>query len=342
MPARSLKVMVSVITLFSVFMISDQAIAAASTDFYKGQTLTIIVPFGTGGGYDTWARLVGPYLKRALDLKRVKVMNEPGAGGLIGTNAIYHVKADGLTIGDTDAAGDIFAQMGHVAGVKFDVRKFDWIGRPDNDPHVIAVHADSPYKSFDDLIALKGTDQVIKPLATGKGSSDYNTALITYNAFGIPFHIIADFKGSHQAKATFISGQGTTVSVSASDVAELGSKVRVVAITSADRFAELPHVPTVVEDGQKHDIPKANLDALKIMGGIMSIGHAFVAPPGLPKARLAALRDAFRETVRSPGFRSQAKKAGLYVGYESGEGQARKAKDAIDHQAELTPFLTAQ
>lgn len=338
---KKIKTVLTILSLFLPILFSAQADAAGSKAFFKGKEMTIIVPFGAGGGYDTWARLIAPHMKKYLHLKSIKVVNKSGGGGLIGTNAIYHSKADGLTIGDTDAAGDIFAQIGGVEGVNFDVRKFNWIGRPDNDPHIIAVHSDSPYKSFDDLVALKGTNKTIKPLATGKGSSDYNTALITYNAFDIPFHIIAAFKGSHQEKATFAAGQGTTISVSASDVAELGSKARVVAITSAEPFAKLPNVPTVIQEGKKHHIPKANLEALKIMGGVMSIGHAFVAPPGVPQARLTAIRDAFRKTIHNQDFRKQAEKSGLYVGYESGEVQAKAASDAINRKAELEPFLKA-
>lgn len=315
---------------------------AASTNFFKGKTLTIIVPFSPGGGYDTWARLLGPGLKKKLGLSEIRVENMPGGGGLVGTNAIYHAKGDGLTIGDTDAAGTVLSQIDNAPGIRFDARKFDWVGRPDNNPHIIAVHADSPYKSFDDLADLKGGDTVIKPLATGKGSSDYNTAVLTYNAFDIPYHIIAAFKGSHEEKATFIAGEGTTISVSASDVAALGDVARVVAITSAEPFDKLPGVPTVLAVGKRHNLPAANLEALRLMGGIMSLGHAFIAPPGVPPQRLTALRSAFKSVVQSSDFRERALKSRLYLGYESGEALASKAKDALDHASKLAPFLKAQ
>lgn len=319
------------------------ASAQASTSFYHGKTLTIIVPYGPGGGYDTWARLVGPYMKKYLGASNVVVKNRHGGGGLIGTNAIYKSKADGLTIGDTNAAGDVFAQLANAPGLKANVKKISWIGRPDDDPHIIAVHRDAPYKSFDDLIALKGTGKSISALATGKGSSDYNSAVITYNVFGIPFHMVAAFSGSHAEKATFVSGGGDTISVSASDIAELGKdKSRVIALTAARPFSKLPDVPTVIQEADKHNLSKDKKDVLSIMTNVMEMGHAFIAPPGVPSERVAALREAFEKTLHNKGFLEKAEKAGLYAGYESGA----KLEDSVDmafrHESELEPYLKTQ
>src|SRR5690242_14809133 len=84
---------------------TSNASSAGSSDggssFYSGKTLTVVVPYGPGGGYDQWARILSPYLKKYLGVSEVKVQNVPGGGGLIGTNQIYSAKADGLTIGDT-------------------------------------------------------------------------------------------------------------------------------------------------------------------------------------------------------------------------------------------------
>ncbi|HEY7299728.1 MAG TPA: tripartite tricarboxylate transporter substrate-binding protein [Xanthobacteraceae bacterium] len=125
--------------------------AAAPQEFYAGKTLTIIVPAAPGGGYDLWPRLMSPYLQKYLGVAQVKIENRPGGGGLVGTNAIYSSPADGLTIADTNAAGDVFAEMAKTPGVGFQTVKLNWIGRPDDDPHIIAVHPDSRYKTFGDI-----------------------------------------------------------------------------------------------------------------------------------------------------------------------------------------------
>src|SRR6185312_5463053 len=110
-----------------------------------------------------------------------------------------------------------------------DVTKYSWIGRPDNDPHVIAVRTGT-YPTFDALASQTGT---IKALATGKGSSDYNSAVIVYNAFKVPFQMVAAFSGSSDEKAAFLSGEGATASLSSSDIAALAGKASPVLLVSS-------------------------------------------------------------------------------------------------------------
>ena len=315
------------------------SLPAAAASPYQGKTLTIIVPYGPGGGYDTWARLVAPHLKQYLGAAEVKVENHPGGGGLVGTNAVYSAKPDGLTIGDTNAAGDVFAEIAKAPGVHFETAKFNWLARPDDDPHIIAVHPSSPYKTFNDILALKGGKTVLRCLATGRGSSDYNSAVIAMNAFHVPFHMVAAFKGSHAEKATFIAGGGDTISVSASDIAHLGKKARVVVLTASEPFHKLPGIPTVVQAAQQYKLPAKTIEVLKIMSSVMDMGHAFFAPPGVPADRLAALRTAFAKTFKNKDFLAKAGKAGLYVGYEAPAMLEHSSANAFKHIKELEPFL---
>ncbi|MCL6637426.1 MAG: hypothetical protein K6T26_05715, partial [Alicyclobacillus sp.] len=115
---------------------TSTASASSGYEFYKGKTLQIIVPYSPGGGYDQWARLIAPYMQKYLGVAKVEVVNVDGGGGLVGTNQIYAAKPDGLTIGDTNAGGDVFDQISKAPGTNFDVSKFSWIGRPDDDPHI--------------------------------------------------------------------------------------------------------------------------------------------------------------------------------------------------------------
>jgi tripartite-type tricarboxylate transporter receptor subunit TctC len=313
---------------------------SAAQNFYAGKTLTIVVPYGPGGGYDTWARLIAPYMQKYLGVAQVKIENQPGGGGLVGTNAVSNAKPDGLTIGDTNAAGDVFSQMADTPGVEFDANKFTWIGRPDEDPHVIAVHPTGPYKSFDEIAALRGGEKVLQCLATGKGSSDYNATVIEMNAFGVPFQMVAAFNGSHEEKATFLAGDGDTLAVSASDIAQVGpDAARIVLLSTTQPFAKVPGVPTVVQEAEKHHLPANTVDALKIMADVTDMGHAFFAPPGVPPDRLQKLRSAFAKAFQNKEFLAKAEKAGLYAGYESPDKLKQAAQTAFQHQGEFTPLL---
>lgn len=305
------------------------------SSFYSGQTLTVVVPYGPGGGYDQWARIMAPYLKKYLGVDEVKIQNMPGGGGLIGTNEVYAAKPDGLTIGDTNAGGDVFDQMDQADGYRADVTKMGWIGRPDDDPHVIATR-DADHRTFDGIV---NANQQVKALATGKGSSDYNSAVIVYNAFRVPFQMVAAFSGSSEEKAAFLSGEGTTASLSASDIAAIKGKASPVVVVSQQRFSKLPNVPTVVDEAKQHNLGADTVKALTTLSDVMDLGHAFFAPPGVPADRLAALRTAFQKAMQDTGLLDAAQKAGLYPGFESGQDLTQAATDALGQKALFTDLL---
>lgn len=317
---------------------SQTAAPNSGVSFYKGKTLTIVVPYGAGGGYDRWARLLSPYLQQYLGLAAVRIVNKPGGGGIVGTNEIYTSPANGLTIGDTNAGGDVFDQIAHYKGMAFDVSRFDWIGRPDNDPHVLSLRAASPYHSIQDLLKAKTP---VRALGTGQGSGDYNASLIILNGFGIPYKMIAAYSGSTAEKAGFLRGDGDVISVSASDINPLvqAKKAIPVMIESDQTFSKLPGVPTIVQVGQQQHLPQATIKAFEGLAGIMDLGHAFIAPPGVPQDRLAALRAAFKQAIENPQFDAAAAKAGLYVGYASPSQLTAWAQAGLSAASEFQSLL---
>src|SRR5688572_23505809 len=96
---------------------------------YEGKTITIVVGFKTGGGYDRTARILARHLPKYLPGKpTVIVQNMPGANSIIAANHVYSVaRPDGLTIG-TFNRNLVLAQLTGVSGVKFDMTRFAWIG----------------------------------------------------------------------------------------------------------------------------------------------------------------------------------------------------------------------
>lgn len=259
---------------------------------------------------------------------------------MLAQHPVYRAKPNGLTIGITNGAGDVFSQLGHMSGVKFDVSKFEWIGRPDNDPVEIGVHKHSQYHSFDDLASLAGGSKGIEALAGGKGGFAYNSEVIIYNAFNIPFHMVAAFKGSHEKVATFLPGNGDTICLSASSMLQhLSDKTNIVLTISKHRIKQLPNVPTVMQEAKKHHLAKENVDALHTMIGVLSMGRAFFAPPGTPMNRLAALRSAFKKTISDPAAEKEAKKSGLFLGYAPPEELRADVRTALKHRTLLAKYL---
>ncbi|WP_206922850.1 Bug family tripartite tricarboxylate transporter substrate binding protein [Alicyclobacillus suci] len=315
---------------------AGSASGESAADFYKGKILQFIVPYGPGGGYDQWARLIAPYLQKYLGVRQVQVENVPGGGGLVGTNQIYAAKPDGLTIGDTNAGGDVFDQIVGASGMNFDVTKMTWLARPDDDPHIMAVHPGGKYTSFEDLEHAK---EPVQALATGKGSSDYNAAVVTFNAFKIPFKMVAAFSGSSDEKAAFLRGNGDTSSLSASDIAEIGNQAKVVILESGQSFDKLPNVPTVIQLAKQAGLSENTINALNSMVNIMDLGHAFIAPPGVPADRIKALDDAISKSLQDPKFVAAAKRANLYIGYLPASKVTQMVSQSMKTASELKPLL---
>src|SRR3978361_1518861 len=158
------------------------ALAEDGVDFYKGKTVKSIGAAGRGGGYDSYGRLVAEYMQRNLPGSTFVVKNMPGAGHIIGTNAIYASKADGLTLG-TFNTGLIYNQLINANGVKFDLSKMSWIGKAASDPRVIVIAAQSPIKSFADLLAQKTP---VNFATAGLGSASYVETVMLTNSLKLP------------------------------------------------------------------------------------------------------------------------------------------------------------
>jgi len=131
------------------------------------------------------------------------------------------------------------------------------------------------------------------------------------------------------------------ISVSASDIAPLvqAKKAIPIMVESDQPFSKLPGVPTVVQLGQQQHLPASTIKAFTGLAGVMNLGHAFIAPPGVPQDRLAALRQAFKKAVENPKFVAAATKAGLYVGYASPSQLQTWAHDGLSAASEFTQLL---
>src|SRR2546421_7861989 len=132
------------------------ALPLAAAAQFAGKTVTVVVGYKPGGGYDATARLLARHLPNHMPGKpTVIVQNMPGGNSIIAANHIYNVaKPDGLTIGTFNRNLPI-AQLTNVQGVKYDVTKFQWIGSAANETTVLAIRRDLPYKNFDELRKAK-------------------------------------------------------------------------------------------------------------------------------------------------------------------------------------------
>jgi tripartite-type tricarboxylate transporter receptor subunit TctC len=304
------------------------AFAQSGADFYKGKTINYIVATAPGGGYDAYARLVVEYMQKFLPGSTFVVKNMPGAGHIIGANAIYASKADGLTIG-TFNTGLIYNQLIKQQGIRFDLTKMSWIGKAASDPRVIAVAQASSIRTFNDLSARR---QSVNFSTAGIGSASYVETTMLTHAFNLPAKVLTGYNGSDDQLAM---RRGEVEAAVASK-------------SSWEQFVKNGYGRFIVQIGGKDkDIPQlapqvADPKAKSLIALIQSqgdIARLTAGPPGIPADRLAALRDAYRQARDDKELQARAEKLDRPVEAMLGDEVLAAVKLALDQPHDVIAVL---
>jgi tripartite-type tricarboxylate transporter receptor subunit TctC len=307
--------------------------AAADSGIFKDKTITYIVATGPGGGYDAYARLIGRFLQKYLPGSRVLVRNVPGAGHIVGANTLYTSRPDGLTIG-TFNTGLIYDQLIQREGVKFDLKKFSWIGKAANDTRAILVSRDSGFKNFEDL---RNSKTPVKFAASGIGAADYVETKIVADALHVNVQIIPGFTGSEGEMSMLRKEVFAKVSTidSMADFVKNGHGFWVLGL-SGDASA-LPGVPRAMTYAKDDRVRRL----LALVETLSEIGRLTAAPPGVSRDVLQAEREAYDAVMKDPEFLAAAMKAGLPINAASGTAVETKIKQSLAQPPETVAFLKA-
>lgn len=293
------------------------ALADPVADFYKGRTVTILVPSGSGGLNALYARTVGDRLgKHIPGQPNIIYQYMPGGGGVKGTNYCYNVAPkDGSFICEPlNPLG--LAQLLRPKGIKYDAAKFHYIGNASMQNGSFAVWHTVPVKS---LMDARNTEVIFA--GTGKGSESFYDPAIVNNLFGTKFKVVMGFKGGGALDLSLERGEtfgraGPLLSWSVRKPHWLkDGKIRILAQVGVKRMPGYKDVP-LLSDFAKTD------EQRQIIGLISSraaIGRPFVVPPGTPADRVAALRQAFVATMKDPAFQADAKKRKIWTEWTTGE-----------------------
>jgi tripartite-type tricarboxylate transporter receptor subunit TctC len=219
------------------------------------------------------------------------------------TNHIFNVSdADGLTIlaANPNVA---MSQLAKVAQVRFDVRKFEWLGSSGPDGAMFSIRADLPYKSFKEF---KDSGKELIVGTTGPGSNAYDMPLLLKEFAGANLRLIKGYAANsdillavERKEADAWAALGNTIK-SGIDRGAVRALVRTRAPVPG--FNDLP-----VDESLTTDPIGKSLMALR--GIPLSIGRAFAVRPGTPADRVAILREALAKTIADPQFQAEAKKA---------------------------------
>jgi putative tricarboxylic transport membrane protein len=304
------------------------AFAQTGTDYFKGKTITYIVATSPGGGYDTYGRLVAEYMQRYLPGATVVVKNMPGAGHLIGTNAIYSAKPDGLTIG-TFNTGLIYNQLIRHSGVRFDLEKMSWIGKAASEGRVMTIAQQSPIKTYRDLLAQT---QPVNFAAAGIGSAAYVETVMLTSALKLPIKILTGYNGNDDMLA-MRRGEitGTISARSTWDPFVRNGYARYIAQIGGDQ-KDVPQLATMVTD------PGAKA-LIALIQTQCDVSRLTAGPPDIPPDRLAALRTAFRMAMKDKELLAKTEKLGLPIEPAYGDTVLQMVKEALKQSPETIARL---
>ncbi len=274
---------------------------------FAGKTVTLVIGFEPGGPYDLYGRLVARALGARLPGQpKVVVQNMPGAGGLIAANWLYNVAPrDGTQIAVVSQTAGI-GQVLDTPGVKYDVRKFAWIGRVSSNVQILNSWRTSAGKTMDDALRVE-----IVVAGTGPTSSSVVFPRLMNDLLGAKFRVVPGYQGVTSATLAMERGEVDAVVRPWADIKSKNmdwvreGKINLLVQFALRRHADLPAVPAIVDLAR--DAEQRALLGLFASGN--DVGNAVVAPPDTPPAVVEALRRGFDEAMKDPALVEEAARA---------------------------------
>ncbi len=325
-----------------------QASGQSLADFYSGKTITIIVGYAPGGGFDTTARLAAKYLgKHIPGNPNVIVENMPVAGSLTAANHIYNVaKPDGLTIGVFNET-QVLNQVANIEGVAFDAKQMGWLGNAVQSPTACTIRADSPYNTAEDLVRKDLPPLVLG--GTAPGAETDNFPRLMNLVLGANTRLVSGYGGTSEIRLAVESREVDGLCWSYASVTSTAAnwletnfiKVPLYEWPEADpkieeRFPGAKRLEELVSD-------EASKALIRAATATSKISKPFAVPPKMPADRLQALQDAFIQTMKDPEFLADAEQAKLDVAPNAGPDTTKAINDVLalppDMAAKLADIL---
>ena len=301
--------------------------------FFRGKTLRLIVGIAVGSGYDINARLLARHMAAHIPGQpTIIVQNQPGAGSLAMTNALYHTGPFDGTVMGASFNGMPTTPLLQPTGVRFDPVRINWVGSTNRETQVMYVWHDAPAQVLEDARVRE-----IVMGGQAPGSTQFDYPVLANKLFGFKFKVVTGYESTPKIHLAMESGEvhGTIANWSTLKAINMDwitdKKVRILAQWALQKNAELPDIPLFM-DLAKTDSER---DALRLMLARLEYGRPFFLPPDVPVARVEALRRAFDATMKDPAYLAEADKLKIDVEPLSGEAVA-----ALVEQVSRTPADT--
>ncbi len=282
----------------SAALAAASAVPAAAE--YPERQVTMIVPFGAGGGSDRVARTVDRFWQEETG-QSFNFQYQPGAAGAVGTDAIARAEPDGYTIGIVNLPNMVLQPISGSGS--FALEDFDYIGRVNNDPMVLMVPESSPYTTLDEFVAAaKEMPGTLTLAITGTFGAAHLAALQLMESAGIEITLVPTQGGANTAAR--IAGGHVSAGLIGLGLFTSQEKGRALGVSSPERSDFAPDVPTFDEQG----VPLE-----------MAIARVLVAPDGLPEEALTYLRATLQKVTEGQGFIDASREQSLGAVWQDGD-----------------------
>ena len=286
----------------------------------QGKKMRWIVPNAPGGGYDTYSRLIEPYLEKTL-MSEITVENIPGAGGLVGAKTIQEARPNGLTIGILDGSGMLIAALSGEKNVPNLSNDFTILNRIARSRQVWATGANSPLRSISDVLGEAENRLIVFGTLNVASLSFYNIA-VTSHLLGLDAEIVTGYRGSKAGVLAVQRGEIEIISYSFESILrhiESGD-VRPLLQISDEPISSHPVLKDIPllggGDGLAarraaalgRDVQSAQLD-VSTLSAIIGVGRLIVAPKGLDPSMAGCLEEALGKALADPDLQRAAAKA---------------------------------
>ena len=305
-------------------------------DFYKGKTIDLIIGLPAGGGYDDYGRLIARHIGDHIPGHPTIVpQNMPGAGGLKAADHIYNsAPKDGTEFGIV-ASSTLMEPLFGDKQALFDASKFSWLGSASQDVSYCGIGPGSQIASFDQWL---NNGKELTFGASGPAAITYQHPMVMKNVLDAHLRVIAGYGGTSDITLAVARGEVDgicgmfTSSIAAQFKPLVDSGEMKLIIQMGPRkdqtFGDIPSVFDYAKTDEQRQILSLTFDQL-------ALGRPFMAPPGIPEDRYAALSKAFAETLKDPALLADAGKMKLDIDYLSGED----AKKMLEQFADYPPAV---
>jgi tripartite-type tricarboxylate transporter receptor subunit TctC len=291
--------------------------AGAADDFYKGKTIRIIVGFGPGGGYETYANLLSQHMGQHIPGRpNIVVENMPGAGSINAANYVYAVAPkDGTVIATVDQTAPMHQLLG-ASGARFNSGDLQWLGSLAHTNALAYTWYNSGINTIEDA---KKNEVKLGAVSVSNGSYIFPT--IVDAVLGTRFKMVLGYP----------DGPSIDIAIERGEVAGNGSASWLTLLTNHHSWLDEKKINILLQIGveKERDLPNVPLlaDLVKdtedrelsdLISVSTSIGWGFWVAPGVPADRLAILRTAFDETLKDPGLYAEAAKLSGEIRPQSG------------------------